>query len=129
MKTSAPKAFTLLELLVVIGLIAVFSFFIAGGLSGGGKSAALQSAQAALANVVTAARTRATVTGCRVRVLINADVADPARFRRTIALQQEATLNSNSWNAPSFVTSLPEGVFVLPYRSRAPTGFFDNQSN
>jgi len=121
--------FTLLELLVVIGLIAVFSFFIAGGLTGGSKSAALQSAQATMANLVTAARTKAAVSGCRVRILINADASDLGRFRRTIALQQETTLNSNIWNDPTLVTSFPEGVFILPYRNRIPAGFYDTQSN
>lgn len=120
--------FTLLELLVVIGLIAAMSFFLVSGWGGGGQAAALQSAQASLANLVTAARTRAAASGCRVRVLINADVADVARFRRTIALQQEVALNSNSWSEPAFVTALPEGVYVLPYRNRIPVGFYDNQS-
>jgi prepilin-type N-terminal cleavage/methylation domain-containing protein len=121
------RAFTLLELLVVIGLIAVFSFVLISGL-GGGKSAALQSAQATLANMVTAARIKSAATGCRVRVLIHADTNDVARFRRTLVLQQETAPNANAWNDPILVTSLPDGVYVLPYRSRIPTGFYDNQA-
>ena len=121
--------FTLLELLVVVGLIATLSFFLIGGLRGGGRAAAMQSAQATLANLVTAARTKAAASGCRVRILICADPADLARFRRTLAVQQESTLNSNTWNAPAFITSLPDGVFVLPYRGRIPAGFYDSQSS
>ena len=129
MSARPAKAFTLLELLVVIGLIAAMSFFLVGGLGGGGQAAALQSAQASLANVVTAARTRAAASGCRVRVLINADASDLPRFRRTIVLQQELSLNSNQWGEPAFVTTLPDGVYVLPYRNRIPAGFHDNQSS
>ena len=55
--------FTLLELLVVVGLTAALSFVLIGGLGGGGKSAALQSAQATMANLVTAARVKAMATG------------------------------------------------------------------
>ena len=106
--------------------MAALSFALIGGLGGGGKSAALQSAQATLANLVTVARTRAGATGCRVRILINADPGDPARFRRTVVLQQETSLNSNTWNDPLLVTALPDGIYVLPYRNRIPAGFYDS---
>ena len=122
------RAFTLLELLVVVGLIAALSLVLIGGLRRGGKSAALQSAQATLANMVTAARMKSAATGCRVRVLINADTNDAARFRRTLVLQQETAPDANIWNDPILVTSLPDGVYILPYRNRVPTGFYDNQA-
>jgi type II secretory pathway pseudopilin PulG len=118
-------AFTLLELLVVVGLIAALSFVLISGL-GGGKSAALQSAQATLANMITAARVKASATGCRVRVLIHAETNDAARFRRTIVLQQETALNTNTWNSPIMVIGLPDGVYILPYGKRIPAGFHDN---
>ncbi|MDB6114504.1 MAG: hypothetical protein JWQ62_1449, partial [Lacunisphaera sp.] len=69
--------FTLLELLVVIGLIAGLSFVLISGLGGGGKSAALQSAQATLANLLMAARMKAMATGQPARVLVQIDPASP----------------------------------------------------
>ncbi|MBI2497847.1 MAG: hypothetical protein HYV75_08055, partial [Opitutae bacterium] len=62
----------------------------------------------------------------RVRVLVNADPAVAERFRRTLVIQQEAAVNSNVWDTPLLVTALPDGVYVLPYRSRIPAGFYDN---
>jgi prepilin-type N-terminal cleavage/methylation domain-containing protein len=124
MKTSAPQAFTLLELLVVIGLIAVFSFFIAGGLTGGGKTAALQSAQATMANLVTAARTKAMASGQSARVLVHVDVTStgqPLRYLRYVAIQTQTT---TGWQTVTDAF-LPEGIYVVPGNfSTVPAGLF-----
>lgn len=119
----STSGFTLIELLVVVGLIAGLTFFLVRGMSGG-KGAALQSAQATMANLVTAARTKAMASGCRVRILIHAKAENPQRFRRMLVLQKETSLGVNTWETPMLVTSLPEGVYVIPYQSRLPAGFF-----
>jgi len=118
-------AFTLIELLVVLALIAGLTAFLAGGLRDH-PAAALHSAQATLANLLTAARTRALASGCRVRVLVQADAADAGRFRRTLVLQQESGYLSGDWFATTGVLSLPAGVIVLPYEARAPEGLYEN---
>lgn len=105
--------FTLLELLVVVGLTAALSFVLIGGLGGGGKSAALQSAQATMANLVTAARVKAMATGQSARVLVHVDqssTAQPARYLRYLALQVQI---AGVWQ---LVTDayLPDGVYVVP---------------
>lgn len=118
------SGFTLLELLVVIGLIAVFSFFIAAGLTGGGKSAALQAAQATLANLVTAARTKTMASGQSTRVLVHVDVASvtqPLRYLRYVVIQTQTTAG---WQTVT-EAFLPDGVYVVPGNfSTTPAGLF-----
>jgi type II secretory pathway pseudopilin PulG len=115
---------TLLELLVVIGLIAALSFLLIGGLGGGRKSAALQSAQATVANLVTAARVRAMSTGRSVRIMIHIDPgssAQPSRFLRYVALQSQDT---GGWRTDADAY-LPDGVYVVPGNfSTIPAGLF-----
>lgn len=124
MKTRAPRAFTLLELLVVIGLIAGLSFFIAGGLSGGGKTAALQSAQSTLAGLVTAARTKAMASGQSARLLVQIDATSttrPLRYLRYVAVQ---TLGPAGWQT-MVDAYLPDGVYIVPGNfSAIPAGLF-----
>ena len=116
--------FTLLELLVVIGLIAALSFFLIGGLGGGGRSAALQSAQATIANMVTAARTKAMASGQSSRVLVHVDAtitSQPLRFMRYVAIQTQAP---TGWQTIADAY-LPEGVYVVPGNfSTIPAGLF-----
>ncbi len=118
------RGFTLVELLVVVALVAGMAALFVAGVGRGGQGAALQSAQATMANVVTAARTKAMATGKRVRILVHADARDAARFRRFIALQQETSYLSNTWDPPYERLSLPEGIAVLPRSTRVPTGFY-----
>ena len=109
------SAFTLLELLVVIGLIAAMSFILFSGLAGGGKSASLQSAQATVSNLVTAARTKAPATNRKVRLLVNVDPASPERYLRFIVLQLARQPGSSpaDWDTIQSI-SLPAGTYVVP---------------
>ena len=110
---NARNAFTLVELLIVVGLIGALSAFLLGGLGGGGKSAAQQSAQSALIGIITVARTKALSTGQPSRVVVNIDAtssAVPARFLRYIAVQTQA---SAAWQT-IMETYLPSGVYVVP---------------
>lgn len=115
MNARAAKAFTLLELLVVIGLIAAMSFFLVSGLTGGGATAALQSGQATVANLITTARTKATATGRKTRLLLNTDEGVPERYLRHLVLQlaRQAGSSPADWDTLATVT-LPEGVYVMP---------------
>lgn len=122
MKDPAAKAFTLLELLVVLGLIGAMSFFLGRGLAGGGTTAALQSAQATAANLITTARTKATATGRKTRLLVNIDAGTPGRYLRNLVLQlaRQSGASPADWDTLATVT-LPEGVYVMP-ASLAETG-------
>lgn len=119
--------FTLIELLVVIGLIAGVTAFLIGGLRDRPASS-LRSAQATVTNLLTAARTRAMASGCRVRLLICADPSDTDRFRRALALQQESTYESGDWATTVSVVTLPAGVLILPHSSHVPVGLFADRS-
>lgn len=121
---SRLAAFTLLELLVVVGLIAALSFVLIGGLGGAGRSAALRSGQATLANLVTAARVKAVASGRPARVLVHLDensAVQPDRYLRYVVLQVQV---AGTWQ---LVTGayLPDGVYVVPGNfSRLPAGLF-----
>ncbi|MDI1250771.1 MAG: hypothetical protein PSV13_18050 [Lacunisphaera sp.] len=100
------------------------SFVLIGGLGGGGKSAALQSAQAALANLITAARVKAMASGQPARVLVCIDpnsAAQPGRYLRYVALQVQV---AGTWQ---LVTEayLPDGIYVVPGNFNSiPAGLF-----
>jgi len=119
MKNSAAKqsspGFTLLELLLVIGLIAVLSATAFHGLAGGGREAAMRSSQALLTDLVIAVRARATATGCKARLLVNVDPAMPDRYLRLVVLQIGRQVGPSPANWDTFQRlSLPAGVFVAP---------------
>lgn len=115
MKRRTPRGFTLLELLVVVGLIAALAVGLLSAFSDSGQSASLLSAQATLANLVTAARTKAPATGRKTRLLVNIDPAVPERYLRTLVLQLAREVGSSpaNWDTLQAVT-LPAGVFVVP---------------
>jgi prepilin-type N-terminal cleavage/methylation domain-containing protein len=127
MNRKTSRGFTLLELLVVIGLIAGMSFFVLSGLTGGGATAALQSGQATLTNLITAARTKAPATGHKTRLLVNNDAGAPDRYLRLIVLQlaRQAGSSPADWDTITTV-SLPEGVFVVPASLSQTAGLVGN---
>lgn len=121
---SLRRAFSLLELLVVIGLIAVLAAVFIGEKGSGSQAPAVQSAQALLFNLLTTARTNALATGRSARVLVQMDAAgsnQSPRFLHLLALQIQT---SGGWQTLTEVP-LPEGVYVVPGNySMLPTGLF-----
>ena len=124
LQRARARGFTLLELLVVMALIASLSLVLIGGLGGGGRSAALQSAQATLANMVTAARTKAMASDQSSRVLVQIDPnsnSQPLRYLRYVAVQ---TQSAGGWQTVADAY-LPDGVFVVPGNfATVPAGLF-----
>lgn len=120
---SLSSGFTLLELLVVVGLIAGLSLVLFLGLQGGGQAAALQAGQATMANLVTSARLKAAATGRHCRVLVGHDPAVSDRYLRTLVLQvaRQPGANATDWETVQTFT-LPAGVFVLPASLATSTG-------
>jgi prepilin-type N-terminal cleavage/methylation domain-containing protein len=112
---SANGGFTLLELLVVIGLIAALAAVLVGGLGGGGRGAAVQSGQATMTALITAARTRAAATGRKTRLLVGADPASATRYLRHAVLQlaREPGASPADWDTLVEV-DLPDGVYIAP---------------
>ena len=109
------SGFTLLELIVVIGLMATLAFVLFSGLSGAGQAQALQSAQATVANLVTAARTKAPATNHKTRLLINVDLVTPERYLRYVVLQlaRQPGSSPTDWDTIQSVL-LPTGTCVVP---------------
>lgn len=109
------KAFSLLEVIVAIGLVAGMTFLLIGSLAGGGKSVALQSAQATVANLVTGARTKASATNRKTRMLIHADAGQPDRFLRHLVLQigRQPGPSPTDWDTVQTVSLAPE-IYIVP---------------
>lgn len=130
MKTPAPAhtrkitdGFTLLEMLIVVGLVAGLSAVLLSGLFGGGKAAALQSAQATLASLVTATRAHAVSSGQGARLCLNVDATTPDRFLRYWVVQVKT---GSTWRTTADVY-LPDGVFTVPGKFvDLPAGLFSS---
>lgn len=128
MKTAAflprQRAFTLLELLVVMALIATLSFFILSSRGESGRSASLRAAQAMFSNLITLARTQAMASGQSSRLLINVDPAstgEPRRYLRYVVVQLQT---ASGWQTLTD-TFLPESVYVIPGNfGTLPAGLF-----
>jgi prepilin-type N-terminal cleavage/methylation domain-containing protein len=123
------RAFTLMELLIVIGLIAVLAAAFTGALAGSSRSVALESAQASLANFVSAARSRAVASGRPVRVLVR-NQPDRQDYRRLFVLLQLRTLGADenvasNWEVVSTL-ELPAGIFLLPDVNQMPANLLAN---
>lgn len=110
-----PKSgFTLVELLVVLGVIAALAAVTFAGLRGSDQGVALRTAQATLATALNATRQRAVAKGVNVALMVHNDPAAPARYRRLLAVVESVT------TAPVLVAvyELPRQSAVLPNRSR-----------
>lgn len=106
------RAFTLMELLGVIAIIAVLAAVVFGGLRGTDKSTSLRSAQATVANMLAAARSKAMSSGRDVLFLVNNNSADVTRYRRMLAL-----VDRTDTTMVHSVAYLPAGNYVVPHQS------------
>ncbi len=123
------KGFSLIEMLVVAGLLAGLSFFLLNGLGGAGQSAALQTAQGTMTSMITAARTKAMASGESSRLMIHVDpgsASQPARYLRYVALQ---TQTAGGWlTVADFF--LPDGVYIVPGNfASLPSGLFATEGS
>lgn len=126
---SASRAFTLMELLIVIGLIAVLSVGFIFTVSGSNRSVALESAQASLANFVNAACSRAVASGRPVRILVR-NQTDREDYRRLLVLLHLRTAGlpepvAANWDVVSTV-ELPVGIYLLPDGTNMPPNLLLN---
>jgi type II secretory pathway pseudopilin PulG len=113
------SAFTLTELLIVVGLVSVLSVVFISVLGGGGKSVALEAGQSTLVQLVTAARTRALAANTTVRLLVR-NRTDAEDYRRLLVVVQN---EAGTWRAVDSY-QLPANIYVLPHRSRVPSGMY-----
>lgn len=119
------RAFTLLEMLIVVGLVAVFSTIILSSLLGLSKAAALQAAQSSLSSFVTGTRAHAVSSGRGARLCLNVDPTAPDRFLRYWVVQVKA---GTIWQTTAD-SYMPANVYVVPGAfSALPAGLFSTAS-
>lgn len=107
-----PSGFSLLELLVVVGVIALLAAMMVSGLQGrdGPK---LRAAQEALITQVQAARNTAVARNAPCRLLVNAgDSPDNGRRRLALAVKSR-TPGSTKWEVLGTPAKLPDGTALL----------------
>lgn len=102
--------FSLIELLVVIGIIVIMIGALGLALRGGAGNVGLQSAQGTLGSLLSAARGQAAVSQQNSMLVIDADPAKEG-FLRTIHVAVQTA--GGGWNFVSDAT-LPSGVYVVP---------------
>ena len=112
---SAPRheAFTLLELLVVVGLVAFLAGVFGLTFHNGNPASALQSAQGTVASLLAAARGEAALRQTRAMLVVDADAAG-VHFLRGIHLAVESSPNSGQWQITGVGAVLPPGICVVP---------------
>jgi prepilin-type N-terminal cleavage/methylation domain-containing protein len=119
------KAFTLIELMVVVALIGILAAVIGFSLSGGSQAAALDNAQRNLLSMIQAAKANAVLEGAPARLIIYADTnpigsSDTAtvvpkmlRFYGVIYSSTDSTGNV-TWTAANEGAYLPSGIYFVP---------------
>jgi prepilin-type N-terminal cleavage/methylation domain-containing protein len=108
-KWQQSDAFSLIELLVVIGVMAVLMGAVIVPASGLMQARGVAGAADAASSLITGARIDAMKMGRPVRVVVDANPADREKvFRRMACLRKTA---DNKWEFSSQVVNLPTGAF------------------
>ncbi len=121
----ATAAFTLIELMVVVGLIILLTGGIGLAIAGrGGEGAALSNSQSAVASLVGAARAQAALHQTTARLIIYATppaTGDWTKYLRSLQVVRLDTLPSGAtnWVAVGEPLTLPAPICVVP-RSPVP---------
>jgi prepilin-type N-terminal cleavage/methylation domain-containing protein len=114
LEIASIDAFTLLELLVVVALIALLAGGVGLALRQPGESVSLQSAQATLSATLEATRARAALSQQDARCVIAADPSDSGTYLRYFRIVVPDPANSSNWLEDRDGVLLPPGVFVVP---------------
>ena len=110
-----PSGFTLIELMIVVGLIALLTAGVGIALGGrGGEGVALANAQNILAGMVGSARAQAALHQTSARVLIYASLPPSGDAGKYLRYIQVARLEGTAWVAAGDPVTLPAPICVVP---------------
>lgn len=115
-------AFSLVEMLAVIGVIGILGVAIGVGLSGGNSpGASMSNAQRMMAGMFQMARTQAIMKGEPTAVIIYAGDKSPDRYLRYVGIvsygdikNASGTVTGKGWYPISGGRALPKGVYFVP---------------
>lgn len=121
MRRSSKSGFTLLETLIVVGVIVILTGVTAVALSGrGSQGAALASAQSIVAGLVSTTRSQAALYQVKARLLVYAQrptgtgTIDSNKYLRALQVVRETDYESNVWVAVGDPVMLPAPICIVP---------------
>lgn len=107
------RAFTLMELLVVLAVMGLMMGAIGFSLLGGG-GAELGASQRELVGLLQKARTLAAISGTSSRLIVHNDPNDEEKFHRYLEVVVKDANSSNQWNVDGEGEFLADGIYFVP---------------
>lgn len=120
----SSRAFTLVEILVVLGVIAVVLGTFVGVSRPGSSSLPLRGAQAEVAALLQQTRQTALLEGTEARLFVRADPSDRDRYLRFLGIVMDGDREraGPQWVPATAGVTLPRGVYVIPPGAMGPGG-------
>jgi len=130
MKTSKiNKAFTLIELMVVIGLIAVLAAGIGLAMRESNPTAGLRGGQNVLVGLLSSARGQAALNQTEAMIIVDATDSKEDFFLRSLQVVVKAGAGPDTWRPVGAPVLLPQGIYIVPPANFASVTFGGTKSD